>query len=329
MSVNAPKIKDIEKKVEIWENPPYHKNKSKLEEMEIDYDANRLDTTIKYSKKIASKEYEDIKELADTFTYLYEIETGYESEKYDDVPYIIPYLVNKGRKSIILLSGGGFCYKTFHGGINGGKKVADILNKHDINVFLLDYRIAPYKFPAAMLDLQRAVRYIKYNASNFDIDKNEISILGYSAGGYIAGSFINKYMGYDFFEEFNSSYKKDEIDIISDEVKSVAFVYPCLTFNYNVPMLFAVADEKSVKNEKKRKKLLDELNLSNKINSVDIKQFVTYSNEDKTVDYRGTEEYVKKLKSKGGNINRIFIANEDHGFDESLFIDEYLRWLEA
>lgn len=327
MSVNTPKIKDIENKIEIWQNPPYHKNKSKLEKMEIDYDANRLDTTIKYSKKISNKEYEDIKKLADTFTYLYEIEAGYESQKFDDIPYIIPYLVNEGKKSVILLSGGGFCYKTFHGGTNGGKKVAEMLNKENINVFLLDYRINPYKFPASMLDLQRAIRYIKYNASKFDIDKNEISILGYSAGGYVAGSFINKYRGVDFFDQFNDSYEKDEIDKVSDEVQSTAFVYPCLTFKYNVPMLFAVADEHIIKNEKERENLLHELNLSNKINSVEIKQFVTYSNKDRTVDYRGTEQYIKKLKSEGGNITRIFVPNEDHGFDESLFIDEYLRWL--
>ena len=37
-----------------------------------------------------------------------------------------------------------------------------------------------------MIDVQRAIRFIRYHSSSWGIDPNRIGILGFSAGGHLA-----------------------------------------------------------------------------------------------------------------------------------------------
>ena len=324
MPIKVPGIKDYDKKIDIWSKPPYYSSKSKLEDMNIDYNANRFDVTVQYAKAIIGKEYKDIERLCDTFTYHYEIKSGYEKETYEDIPYIIPYIVENSMDTVIVLSGGGFAYKTIHGGTNGGKDAAIWLNKQGISAILLDYRSNPYVFPTAMIDLQRAIRFVRYNADKLKINPDRISILGYSAGGYVVASFINKYIGKDAFPK---DYIKDEIDDVSDDVKSAGFVYPPLTFDYNVPMLFAVAEAEDIRDDEKREELLKDLNLINQIDSENIPQFVSYSNVDQTVNFKGVEKYIDQAKINNVNLSRYFVPDQDHGYTEEFFMDDYINWL--
>lgn len=324
MAIKAPKIHDYDNKIDIWENPDYFSNKSKLDHMDIDYEANRFDVTVNYSKKIIGQEFDDISKLADTFTYQYEIKAGYVSDNFDDIPFIIPYLVENPKVAVLLLAGGGFAYKTIHGNPNAGRDIALRLNQNGISAFVLDYRTNPYKFPVPMLDLQRAIRFLRYHSERFGINPKKITILGFSAGGYVVGAFVNQYMGKDRFSE---NYVKDEIDEVSDNIESAGYIYPNLTFNYNVPMICAVAEKIEFTNLENRNSLLDRLDLSKHIsNNIDY-HFISYSNGDLTCDHRGTEEYIKAVKDKGQNVHRIFVPNQDHGYSNEEFLDEYVNWI--
>ncbi len=53
--------------------------------------------------------------------------------------------------------------------------------------FSTSYRLAPqYQFPAAIYDVKAAVRWLKANASAYQIDPNRIGVTGDSAGGHLA-----------------------------------------------------------------------------------------------------------------------------------------------
>ena len=54
-------------------------------------------------------------------------------------------------------------------------------------VFTINHRASPrFQYPAAVEDAQRAVRFIRYNATDFGIDPHRIGALGGSSGGYLA-----------------------------------------------------------------------------------------------------------------------------------------------
>ena len=56
--------------------------------------------------------------------------------------------------------------------------------------FLLYYRLVQtdgtYRYPVPMWDGQRALRYVRYYASRFNINPNHIGAFGFSAGGHLA-----------------------------------------------------------------------------------------------------------------------------------------------
>ena len=54
--------------------------------------------------------------------------------------------------------------------------------------FVLDYSVAPVRFPAALLELARAVALVREKADQWQIDPEQIFVCGSSAGGHLAGS---------------------------------------------------------------------------------------------------------------------------------------------
>ena len=54
------------------------------------------------------------------------------------------------------------------------------------------YRLAPkYQFPAAIFDVKAAVRWLKANASVYQIDPDRIGVTGDSAGGHLASFWVS------------------------------------------------------------------------------------------------------------------------------------------
>lgn len=54
---------------------------------------------------------------------------------------------------------------------------------------VLRYSVAPARFPAALLELGKAVRTMRQNAAKWHVDTERIVICGFSAGGHMAGSY--------------------------------------------------------------------------------------------------------------------------------------------
>jgi acetyl esterase/lipase len=53
-------------------------------------------------------------------------------------------------------------------------------------VFAINYRLAPrFRYPAALEDVQRAMRFIRHNAKRFGIRPDRIGAVGGSSGGYL------------------------------------------------------------------------------------------------------------------------------------------------
>ena len=73
-------------------------------------------------------------------------------------PSLTPFLLDDGKKhgAVIVFPGGGYTMKAAH----EGAPVAERLNEMGLHAFVLDYRVAPYRFPVPLLDAQRAIRLL-------------------------------------------------------------------------------------------------------------------------------------------------------------------------
>jgi dienelactone hydrolase len=159
-------------------------------------------------------------------------------------PCIVPYMLpdqSKVKGNIIVIAGGGFSLRWNQ---TEGYCVAEEFNKRGYNAFVLQRRLLPSPRLDALLDLQRAVRYLKFNASKHGIGAIEhIATNGYSGGGGTIIGALEECYGLRTPNEFYPNYVCDEIDFINSDYEAALLIYggfaPRQTGNKNLPAIFA------------------------------------------------------------------------------------------
>jgi acetyl esterase len=104
----------------------------------------------------------------------------------DGQPLLLDAFVPSGGGSnagVILIHGGGWQ--------SGSRRMTDSLGmglaRKGFSAFSIDYRLAPPSpYPAALQDVQSAVRWVRSNATRFNVDPSELAVMGGSSGGNLA-----------------------------------------------------------------------------------------------------------------------------------------------
>jgi acetyl esterase/lipase len=139
-----------------------------------------------------------------------------------DVPTLTPYwppAQEATGAAVVVCPGGGYGHLADH----EGRPVAEWLNSIGVAGFVLKYRIAPrYKHPAPLQDASRAIRTVRANAKEWDLDPTRIGILGFSAGGHLAST-----AGTHF--DAGKSDSSDPIERVSSRPDAMVLVYPVIT----------------------------------------------------------------------------------------------------
>jgi acetyl esterase/lipase len=137
----------------------------------------------------------------------------------EDIPAIMAYPINgEGRGAVIVCPGGGYGMLAGH----EGDPIALWLNSIGIHAFVLRYRVAPYRYPCALMDVQRAVRYVRHHAVESGINSKKIGVLGFSAGGHLTAS-----IGTQF--DYGNPKAIDEIDKHSCRPDALVLCYPVIS----------------------------------------------------------------------------------------------------
>lgn len=314
---------DYTRRIEIWgEVIPYNIGGSKLEKMNISFLSRPLGANLNFSKTLNKDYYVDAERIMDTMTYATTIKAGVENATFTDVPYLIPYAVEESDSAVIVVCGGGFVNKSINFGAHEGIEVAKRLNQNGISAFVLWYRSNPYEYPVPQADFMRAVKYLRFNASTFGFNPDNISAVGFSAGAFVVASYINL-----LDELYPLDYKKDAIDAVSGDINTAGLVYPVLTYEYNVPMLFCSFSAEKVKDEEQRKELLDKTDLSKHVNSLSVNQFVSYGTNDYFVNFNGAKKYIAAASKKGVNLKVEEVKGQKHAFSKALCMSEFIEFL--
>lgn len=88
----------------------------------------------------------------------------------------------RGDGAVIIFAGGAYSYRAPH----EGESYALRLNKMGIEAFVVDYRVAPCRYPAPILDAFKAISTVRQKAKEYHVDPNKIAVMGSSAGGHLA-----------------------------------------------------------------------------------------------------------------------------------------------
>ncbi len=98
---------------------------------------------------------------------------------------------------VVFVPGGRFLYVSNDSNIQNRLRLAE----RGFVVASIEYRLAPNNnFPAPIIDLKSAIRYLRANAETYHINPEKVAVYGESAGGYMA-TFAGTTNGLDLFNE--------------------------------------------------------------------------------------------------------------------------------
>ncbi len=103
-----------------------------------------------------------------------------------------------------------------------GHRPAQFLASHGISAAVLEYRVAPNRYPLPQSDAQRAIRLVRQQADAWGLSLNQVGIMGFSAGGHLAGSVA-------LLPELQESRAQDEADTLSSTPDFAILIYPVVT----------------------------------------------------------------------------------------------------
>ena len=235
----------------------------------------------------------------------------------DNQPTITPFLAGS-KGCIILIPGGGYSAR----GDYSFTCMANTFKSMGITTFLLRYRIGNgdepdngYNLDAILSDGQRAVQFVRYYADEFGIDPNQIAVLGFSAGGHLAGMI--------------SQNKADE-NIVGDEIgntdslpNATVLMYPCITLgNGAFYSLLPILSADGLDNQDE---IISKYSLEKNVTSDLAPTFIMYGTADTYVNYQlNSVPYIGALKNAGV----IYETYEREGFQhgQELGSQEVLEW---
>jgi acetyl esterase/lipase len=146
--------------------------------------------------------------------------SGAGKEQDDFQPYLEAHLLKTAQPlgTAVICPGGGYAHRAPH----EGAVVAEKFNELGLHAFVVQYRVAPYRFPAPQEDALRAIKIIRSRAAEWKVKPDKIAICGFSAGGHLAGS-----CGI-FFDKVKAD-NGDNADSCSSRPDALILCYPVIS----------------------------------------------------------------------------------------------------
>ena len=148
---------------------------------------------------------------SDGSTYIYEVE-------YPEIWYYPAKNKDVNKPAVMVIPGGAYRFLSI---TNEGISIAGWLNELGIDAFMLKHRLpnnyyGPCKQTVASSDAFRAIELIRDNSEKWNIDPNNVGVIGFSAGGHLASTIS----------------VKGKLDI--NKPNFTILVYPVITMNIEV-----------------------------------------------------------------------------------------------
>lgn len=143
-----------------------------------------------------------------------------------EIAIFLPAKKHASGQAVIICPGGGYGILAYDW---EGTDIAKWLNSNGITGIVLKYRlpnsksnIVPNKSP--LMDAQRAIRMVRANAGKWNLKKDKIGIMGFSAGGHLASTAATHFDN----GNFNSP---DSIERYSSRPDFAILMYPVITMS--------------------------------------------------------------------------------------------------
>lgn len=228
---------------------------------------------------------------------------GQDGDKPSDIPAVQVFLPEAGKATgaaWVVCPGGGY------GGLAGHEAapVGQWFASNGITAFVLRYRLGPkYHHPVELGDAQRAIRFVRAHAREWNLDPDRIGIIGFSAGGHLASTAATHFTPGDPKSD-------DPIDRGSSRPNLQILIYPVVTMG---PGGHA-GSKRNLLGDKPSDELVELLSNEKQVTKDTPPAFLVHSTQDTVVPVGNSDNYAAALKSAGVPYEYIRGEYGQHGF---------------
>lgn len=235
-----------------------------------------------------------------------------------DIAVYLPAKRNATGQAVVICPGGGYWVLAYDW---EGSDIARYLNSIGVAAVVLKYRlptygntIEPHKAP--LMDAQRAMRLVRFNAAKWNIDPEKIGIMGFSAGGHLAST-----LGTHF--DYGNPTASDSVERISCRPDFMVLMYPVITFT-DSSMHSGSRDALIGKNPETNLAVYYSNELQVKDDSPPA--FFVHADNDKGVPVENTLMMYKALRAKKIPAELHIISEGEHGFGLGVGNEHVASW---
>jgi acetyl esterase/lipase len=149
---------------------------------------------------------------------------GTPATKPENEPVLFAYRAepqNAARSAVVICPGGGYAHLAMD---HEGEQIAEWFNNLGVTAFVLQYRNnnSGHRHPVPMSDGQRAIRTVRARATEWNVDRGKIGVMGFSAGGHLASTLATHF-------DAASAEAADAIDRASSRPDFLILCYPVIS----------------------------------------------------------------------------------------------------
>lgn len=237
--------------------------------------------------------------------------------QFPDLAVFLPSKKNSTGEGVIICPGGGYVRLSYDW---EGSDVARWLNAHGIAAFVLKYRlpgagsIVPHKSP--LLDAQRAMRLVRYNAGEWNVDPERIGIMGFSAGGHLAATLSTHF-------DRGDPAANDPVERISCRPDFSVLIYPVISFDDDITHS---GSKKALLGERPDNELVASFSNELQVNGQTPPAILVHSGDDGGVPVENSLEYYRALQDHGINASLHIYPYGGHGYSLAIGKGHLSTW---
>ena len=227
--------------------------------------------------------------------------------------------------AVVVCPGGGYAILAIE---HEGKQVAEWLNTLGVAAFVLKYRLPSHEIMinkniGPLQDGQEAMRIVRRNAKEWNIDPNKIGIMGFSAGGHLAST-VSTHYNAKVYETNDSTSARPDFSLL---------IYPVISMDSTITHM---GSRENLLGKNPSQKLVKEFSNELQVNQNTPPAFLVCSFDDGAVPVENSIRYALALKKYGITCELHIYEHGGHGYGlgrtndtESTWPEACKNWLEA
>ena len=234
----------------------------------------------------------------------------------EEAPTLTLYLPIKEKATgtaILVIPGGAYGFLAFE---EEGIAIAKAFTEKGIAAFVLKYRLPKRetmwdKSYGPLMDAQQAMKVIRSNAVNWNLNPRKVGVIGYSAGGHLAST-----LGTHFSKSYIPN--KENISLRPD---FMILVYPVISMNDQLTHMGSKINLLGMEPSKEKVALFsNELQVTKETPPT----YLTHCGDDQVVDVNNSIVFYQALQKNGVDAELHLFPKGNHGFTQRLPVSEWL-----